>query len=57
MVNTGSGSNKIFGVVDQIILEDIKNQARGYFWLQEIVNVNQVLTNPLTVSDQTISCC
>ena len=50
MVNTGTGGKNIFRVVEHIILEDIKNIAHGYFSLQVIGNVNQILPDPLTVS-------
>ena len=49
MVNTGTGAKNIFRVVEQIIIEYIQNIARGYFLLQVIGNLNQILTNPLTV--------
>ena len=50
MINTGTGANNIFRVVEHIMLEDIKNQANGYFGLQGIGNVNQVMSNSLEVS-------
>ena len=46
MVNTGTGSNNILRVVKHIMLEYIQNQAHGYFGLQGIGNVNQVLPKP-----------
>ena len=51
MVNTGTVPNNIFRVVQQIQLADMHIQAFGYFGLQGIVNVNQVLPNTLAVSD------
>ena len=53
MVNTGADANNIFRLVEHIMIEDIKNQAHGYFGLQGIGNVNQILSNPLIVSDIT----
>ena len=50
MVNTGTGKDSIFRVVEQIILEDIQNIVNGYFLLQVIGNVNKILLNPLKVS-------
>ena len=55
MVNTGTVAKKIFSVVENIMLEDIQNQAHGYFWLQEVGDLNQVIPNPLTVSALTLS--
>ena len=45
MVNTGTGANNIFRVVEHIILEDIRNIVHGYFLLQVIGNVNQFIPN------------
>ena len=53
MVNAGTGANKKFRVVEHILLENIQDQAYGYFGLQWIGNANQVIPNPLTVSDLT----
>ena len=49
MVNIGTGANILFRVIEHILLEDIQNTAHGYFLLQGIGNVNQILPNPLTV--------
>ena len=49
MVNTGTGANNIFRVVEQIILGYIKNIAHGYFLLKLIGNENKILPNPFTV--------
>ena len=54
MVNNGTGSRNIFRVVEHIMLEDIQNIAYGYFLLQVIGNVKQILPNPLTVSSLTL---
>ena len=53
MVNTDTGANKIFRVLEHNMFEDMQIQTFGYFGLQVVRNVNQVLTNPLTVSDLT----
>ena len=50
MVQTGAGNNKIFSQVEQINIVDMHIQAFGYFVLQVIVNINQVLPKPLVVS-------
>ena len=50
MVNTDAGAHIVFRVVNQIIFEDIQNIVHGYFLLQVIGDVNQILPNPLTVS-------
>ena len=50
MVNTGTGKDSIFRVVEQNILEDIQNIVHVYFLLQVIGNVNKILPNPLKVS-------
>ena len=50
MVNTGAGTN-IFRVVENILLEEIQNQAHGYFGLLGIGNFGiNLLPIPLTVS-------
>ena len=51
MVNTGTGANNIFRLVEHILLENKQNKAHGYFGLKLIGNVNQVLPIPLKVSD------
>ena len=53
MVDNGAGTNNIFREVEHIILEDIQNIAHGYFLLQVIGNVNQMIPNPLTVTSLT----
>ena len=40
MVNTGTGANEIFRVVENIVLEDMHIKAFVYFGLQRIGNVN-----------------
>ena len=50
MVNTGTVAKNIFRVVEHILLGDIHNIVHGYFLLQVIGNVNQILPNPFTVS-------
>ena len=50
MVNTGTGANNIFRVVEHIILEDIQNIVNWYFLMQVIGDVNQILPNPLILS-------
>ena len=50
MVNTGTGANNIFSIVEHIILEDIQNIVHGYFSLKVIGDVNQMIPNHLTVS-------
>ena len=52
MLNTCTGA-KYFRVLEQIMLEDIQNQAHGYFGPQVIGNVNQNLENVLPVSSLT----
>ena len=50
MVETGAGAKNIFRQVEQIQISYMHTQAFGYFGLQVIVNVNQVLPEPLEVS-------
>ena len=50
MVRTGAGNKNIFSQVDQINIADMHIQSFGYFVLQVIVNINQVLPNPIVVS-------
>ena len=50
MLGTASGANNIFREVEQIQLEEIKNQTHGYFGLTGVVNVVAPLPNHLTVS-------
>ena len=45
MVNTGTGAKNLFRLVEEILLEDIYKKSQGYFELQGIGNVNQVLAN------------
>ena len=49
MVDNGAVTNNIFREVEHIILEDIQNIAHGYFLLQLIGNVNQIIPNLLTL--------
>ena len=37
MVNTGTGANNTFRVVEHIILEYIQNQAHGYFYCKGLL--------------------
>ena len=53
MANIGAGAKEIFRMVEQIQLADMHIQAFGYFGLQGIGNLNQVLPNSLSVSDLT----
>ena len=43
MVVTSAYANNIFRKVEKIQIADMHHQAFGYFGLQEIGNVNQVL--------------
>ena len=51
MVQTGEGNNNIFRQVEKINIADMHIKVFGYFVLQVIINVKQVLTNRLVVSD------
>ena len=51
MVETGTGANNIFRQVEQIQLADIYHQTYEYFGQTFIVNVLNVLPNPLVVPD------
>ena len=49
MAQNGSDKRNIFWKVDQKNIADIHVQSFGYFALQGIGNINQVLPNPLEV--------
>ena len=49
MVETGAGDKTIFLKVDYIQIWDMQVQVFGYFGLQGIGNLNQVLPNPMVV--------
>ena len=54
MLNTGAGPKNIFRVVEKIPLEEIHNQAHGYFGRIGIGNVGlNPPPRPLSVSDLT----
>ena len=53
MVNTGADTNKIFRVVEQIFIEEIQYQARGYIGLLRIVNYVSPLPITFKVRDLT----
>ena len=54
MIVTATGAKNIFRVVEQIPLEEIKNQAHGYFGLLLIGNDVSPLPISLKVSSITI---
>ena len=54
MVNNSAGPNNIFRVIENILLEEIQNQANWYFVLIFIGNVGlNPLPRPLTISSLT----
>ena len=53
MVGTDTGTNNIFRLVEQIHIDDIKNQAHRYFGLLGIENTVDPLPSPLTLSHLT----
>ena len=53
MVNTVTVPKNIFRLVEQIILEEVKSQAHGYFGLIVIGNAVDNLPIPFTVSSLT----